>query len=38
MPTPEGQISGTEIWMAPTPTEEILDVIEEVEEEEVVKE
>ena len=38
MPTPEGIISGSEIWTTPTPTEEILDVIEEVEEEEVVKE
>ena len=38
MPTPEGIITGSEIWTAPTPTEEILDVVEEVEEEEVVKE
>jgi hypothetical protein len=38
MPTPEGIISGSEIWTTPAQTEEILDVIEEVEEEEVVKE
>jgi hypothetical protein len=37
MPTPEGVITGTEIWTAPEPTEEVLDVVEEVEEE-VVKE
>ena len=37
MPTPEGVISGTEIWTAPTPTEEILDVIEEENTDEVEK-
>ena len=36
MPTPEGVITGSEIWTAPTPTEEV--VVEETQEEEVVKE
>ena len=35
MPTPEGVITGTEIWTEPAPVEE---VVEEVAEEEVVKE
>ena len=34
MPTPEGVITGTEIWVEPTPE----PVVEEVAEEEVVKE
>ena len=35
MPTPEGIITGTEIWTAPEPTEEV--VTEETIEEEIVK-
>ena len=38
MPTPEGVISGTEIWTAPTPVEELVEEALPLEEEEVVKE
>jgi hypothetical protein len=35
MPTPEGIITGTEIWTAPIPADEV--VVEETEEEEIIK-
>ena len=38
MPTPEGVITGTEIWTEPTPTEELVEQELPEAEEEIVKE
>jgi hypothetical protein len=37
MPTPEGIITGTEIWTAPEPTEELVEQVLPTEEEEIIK-